>query len=85
MIRNYQDLTRYEMEQVDRANTIVLIPLGALEQHGSQAPLGTDDIIAGAMVKVANTQSIRVQVSARAGRPPFGSATSWLLCSSTLM
>ena len=51
MIRNYQDLTRYEMEQVDRANTIVLIPLGALEQHGSQAPLGTDDIIAGAMVK----------------------------------
>lgn len=49
MIRNYRDLTRYEMEQVDRDNTLVLIPLGALEQHGSQAPLGTDDIIAEAM------------------------------------
>ena len=35
MIRNYRDLTRWEMEQVDRENTIVLIPLGALEQHGN--------------------------------------------------
>lgn len=51
MIRNYRDLTRLEMEQVDKENTIVLIPLGALEQHGNQAPLGTDDIIAEAMVK----------------------------------
>ena len=34
MIRNYNELTRLEMEQVDRANTIVLIPLGATEQHG---------------------------------------------------
>lgn len=49
MIRNYRDLTRWEMEQVDRENTIVLIPLGALEQHGNQAPLGTDDIIAEVM------------------------------------
>ena len=47
MIRNYRDLTRWEMEQVDRENTIVLIPLGALEQHGNQAPLGTDDIVSG--------------------------------------
>ena len=51
MIRNYRDLTSLEMEQVDKQETIVLIPLGALEQHGNQAPLGTDDIIAEAMVK----------------------------------
>lgn len=50
MIRNYRELTRLEMEQVDKKETIVLIPLGALEQHGNQAPLGTDDIIAEAMV-----------------------------------
>lgn len=50
MIRNYRDLTRKEMEQIDRADTVVLIPLGALEQHGNQAPLGTDDIIAEALV-----------------------------------
>lgn len=51
MIRNYRDLTRLEMEQVDKEKTIILIPLGALEQHGNQAPLGTDDIIAEAMTK----------------------------------
>ena len=51
MIRNYRDLTRLEMEQVNREETIVLIPLGALEQHGNQAPLGTDDIIAEAMTR----------------------------------
>lgn len=28
MICKYQELTRLEMEQVDRANTIVLIPFG---------------------------------------------------------
>ena len=50
MIRNYRDLTRLEMEEIDKRETIVLIPLGALEQHGNQAPLGTDDIIAEAMV-----------------------------------
>ena len=51
MIRKYRELTRLEMEQVDRENTIVLIPLGALEQHGNQAPLGSDDIIAEAMTR----------------------------------
>lgn len=51
MLKNYRDLTRLEMEQVDKDNTIILIPVGALEQHGNQAPLGTDDIIAEAMIK----------------------------------
>ena len=49
MIRNYIDLTRLEMEWVDKEKTIVMIPLGATEQHGSQAPLGTDMMIASAM------------------------------------
>ena len=49
MIQNYSDLTRLEMERIDREKTIVMIPLGATEQHGSQAPLGTDAMIAGAM------------------------------------
>lgn len=45
-MRRYGDLTRAEMEAIDRKNTIVLIPIGALEQHGNQLPLATDDIIA---------------------------------------
>ena len=51
MLKEYRNLTRLEMEQIDREETIVLIPVGALEQHGNQAPLGTDDIIAEAMVE----------------------------------
>ena len=51
MILRYSELTRLEMEQIDKEETIVLIPLGALEQHGNQAPLGTDDIIAQAMTE----------------------------------
>ncbi len=51
MIRDYRDLTRLEMEQVDKENTIIWIPIGALEQHGSQAPLGTDDFIAEGITK----------------------------------
>ena len=35
MIRNYRELTRLEMEAVDKKETIVLIPVGALEQHGN--------------------------------------------------
>lgn len=49
MIQNYRDLTRKEMEAIDKERTIVLIPIGAIEQHGSQAPLGTDTMIAEAM------------------------------------
>ncbi len=51
MIQNYQDQTRLEMEAIDKENTLVLLPLGAIEQHGNQAPLGTDAIIAKAMWK----------------------------------
>lgn len=39
------------MEQVDKKKTVVMIPAGALEQHGNQAPLGTDDMIAEAMLE----------------------------------
>lgn len=51
MLKRYQDLTKLEMEQVKKEETIILIPVGALEQHGNQAPLGTDNIIAGAMTE----------------------------------
>ena len=55
MVQRYEHLTRYEMERLDRARTIVMIPLGAVEQHGSQAPLGTDLMIAGAMYDYIKT------------------------------
>ena len=51
MIRYYRELTRLEMEQVDKEETVVMIPVGALEQHGNQAPLGTDEIISEATAR----------------------------------
>ena len=68
MIRNYRDLTRLEMEQVNREETIVLIPLGALEQHGNQAPLGTDDIIAEAMTRYLKKELEAQDPDTRANR-----------------
>lgn len=51
MIRYYRELTRLEMEGVDKEETVVMIPVGALEQHGNQAPLGTDEIISEATAR----------------------------------
>ena len=62
MIQNYQDLTRLEMEAIDKENTLVLLPLGAIEQHGNQAPLGTDAIIAKAMCETIQTEIDRKSV-----------------------
>ena len=39
------------MEKLDREKTLVIVPLGAVEQHGNQAPLGTDYMIAQEMRK----------------------------------
>ena len=46
MVKAYWELFRLQMEQVDNQQTLVVIPLGAMEQHGNQAPLGTDSMIA---------------------------------------
>ena len=51
MKQYYANVTRLEMEQINKEEAIVLIPLGALEQHGNQAPLGTDYFIANTMAQ----------------------------------
>lgn len=45
MIRQYSRMTRLEMEQVNKDETLILIPIGSLEQHGNHLPLGTDTMI----------------------------------------
>ncbi len=50
MVEEYWNLSRMQMEHLDRENTLVVIPLGAIEQHGNQAPLGTDSMIATEMI-----------------------------------
>jgi len=43
------DLTWEEARDLDRARTVVVLPVGAVEAHGPHLPLGTDVLIAQAM------------------------------------
>lgn len=48
------------MADINKDKTIVLIPLGATEQHGPQAPLGTDAMVASAMPKYIEREMNKV-------------------------
>ncbi len=43
---NLLDLTSYEISQINKEETIVLLPIGSVEQHGPQLPVGTKCYIA---------------------------------------
>src|SRR3712207_1024692 len=60
MIRNYGDLTTKEMVELDKDKTVILLPLGATEQHGPQAPLGTDTLIAQTLPQYIQEELIKV-------------------------
>ncbi len=50
-IRELADLTWEEVRDLDRARTVAVLPVGALEAHGPHLPLGTDVEIALAMAR----------------------------------
>jgi creatinine amidohydrolase len=43
----YGELKRPDIEKLDKAHTVVVLPLGSLEQHGPHLPLLTDSLIGG--------------------------------------
>jgi creatinine amidohydrolase len=45
----WEELTSAEIGALDRARTVVILPLGAVEQHGNHMPLGTDTLLAQAI------------------------------------
>ena len=47
------ELTWEDVRDLDRARTVVLLPVGAIEAHGPHLPLGTDNVIATAMARAA--------------------------------
>jgi creatinine amidohydrolase len=47
------EMTWKEVAQLDPARAVALLPVGAIEAHGPHLPLGTDGIIAEAMVAAA--------------------------------
>ncbi len=46
-------LTLKDLRELDRARTIVLMPIGMVEEHGNHLPLGTDNYAVEAMVLAA--------------------------------
>ena len=49
----WEELTTREIDDLDRDRTIVILPLGSVEQHGNHLPLGTDTILAHAVALAA--------------------------------
>lgn len=41
-VRDWNQLSTTEFQELDKSNTVVLLPLGATEQHGPHLPVGTD-------------------------------------------
>lgn len=50
-IRDLWDLTYEEVGALERARTVAVLPVGAIEAHGPHLPLATDAIIAHAMAR----------------------------------
>ncbi|MCB8837070.1 creatininase family protein [Aurantimonas sp. VKM B-3413] len=51
MRRRFEEMTSRELEEVpDLAAAVAVLPIAAVEQHGAHLPLGTDAILADAMV-----------------------------------
>jgi creatinine amidohydrolase len=50
-IRELAEMTWEEARDLDRARTVAVLPVGAVEAHGPHLPLGTDVIIAQAMAR----------------------------------
>lgn len=49
----WEEMTASEIDALDRDRTVVLLPLGSVEQHGYHMPLGTDTILAAAAALAA--------------------------------
>ena len=87
-IRELAELTWEEVRDLDRARTVALLPVGATEAHGPHLPLGTDNLIAGAMARAAaaklaahGTDSVILPVLAYSAAP-FGAAFAGTLSAS---
>ena len=50
-IRELAEMAWEEVRDLDRARTVAVLPVGAIEAHGPHLPLGTDVIIAHAMAR----------------------------------
>lgn len=50
MVKFWKNIISNDMEEMDKDNSVVLLPIAAIEQHGSHLPVGTDSIILEALL-----------------------------------
>lgn len=50
---HWEELSSPEIAALDRDRTVVVLPVGSVEQHGRQMPLGTDTMLAAAVTGAA--------------------------------
>lgn len=50
---NWAENTRRDLEALDPSETVILVPTGAVEQHGPHLPVGTDAFISDAIVRAS--------------------------------
>jgi creatinine amidohydrolase len=49
--RRWHELSTTDFAGIDRSKTLVILPLGSIEQHGPHLPVGTDTLIVEAVVE----------------------------------
>jgi creatinine amidohydrolase len=52
----WEELSVPEIDALDRANTVLILPVGSVEQHGRHLPLGTDTLLAHNLAVAAAAQ-----------------------------
>jgi len=52
MIRYWMHCTTAELAEMDKSNALVVVPIGAVEQHGAHLPVGTDSLILGKLLEL---------------------------------
>ena len=71
-IRELAELTWEEVRDLDRGQTVAVLPVGAMEAHGPHLPLATDVVIAEAMAR-AGASRIAAQGMVALLLPPLPS------------
>lgn len=51
MVKFWKDMISQDLNEIEKDKTVVLLPVAAIEQHGSHLPVGTDSIILEALLK----------------------------------
>ena len=51
VVHELSEMTYIEVRDLDRAGTVAVLPVGAIEAHGPHLPLATDVVIARAMAR----------------------------------